>query len=237
MDTSLYVNFFIALLSITNPLGKVPLWLRAAQKTSGEVRWWLALLVAGTGGAVLILFLWAGKPLLVALGVDLASFRVGGGIVVLLVGIRMLNGELMEFNLDALDGRRGPLHDAKVRFGNVVVPMVVPMIAGPASISTAIVYGARTREVMDLTIMSAVIGAVTVLVLATLLVARRLEMLLGRLVLDVQTRLFGLLLAAIAMQMVLTGLGEAFPDLLQAEHAFQSETPLQDDIDRDQPAN
>lgn len=100
MDMALHLNFFVALLAISNPLDKVPLWRAAARDETSPVQWRLALLVVLTGGAILATFLVFGRPILAFFGIDLASFRVDGGIVVLLVGIRMLRGELVRLDYD-----------------------------------------------------------------------------------------------------------------------------------------
>ena len=135
MDWRLAINFLIASLAIINPLGKVPVWEEAAAGDQSGVRWRLALLVTLTGGAILHVFLLFGMPILNFFGIDLAGFRVGGGIVILLTGIQMLQGVAIQVDRDSDVEAQTQFALAKVRFRQIVVPMVVPFTAGPGSIS------------------------------------------------------------------------------------------------------
>jgi multiple antibiotic resistance protein len=93
LQWSMAVNFFIALLGIVNPLAKIPLWIKASKRENRGVRFQLAIMITLTGAIILLSFLWWGTNILVFFGIDLASFKIGGGIVILLLAIRMLDGK------------------------------------------------------------------------------------------------------------------------------------------------
>jgi multiple antibiotic resistance protein len=199
MDWSLISNFFIAMIAIVNPLGKVPLWLQASTGEEGSVRWRLAILVTLTAFVILLVSLLAGKPFLELFGVDLASFRVGGGVVILLLAIKMIGDTAVDIEADEDEEAEGSkFRQAQSRFKRVVVPMAMPILAGPGSISTAIVYSVRAEGLTDYLMMSGVLLVVMVVMLLTLLVSPQVQRLLGATVLDIQTRLFGLILTGIA---------------------------------------
>lgn len=210
MDWPLIKSFFIAMVAIVNPLGKVPLYVQASAGQMRQARWLLALLVTVTAFAILLLSLLAGKSFLGLFGVDLASFRVGGGIVILLTGLSMMRGSAVDVSAEeeAEDSAR---RQARSRFRKVVVPLAMPILAGPGSISTAIVYSARTDGLLDYLWLSGVLVVVMLVVLGTLLLSRRVQRLFGDTALDILTRVFGLILAGIAVQLMVEGLGEIFP--------------------------
>jgi multiple antibiotic resistance protein len=222
MDWTLASNFLIALLAIANPLGKVPVWVSLTEGESRSTRMWLALLVVATGVGILVGTVAVGRWLLNVLGIDLPSFRVGGGIVILLLGISMLHGKAVDAELGELD-EEDPFRRAKLRFRQVVVPMAVPMIAGPGSISTVIIYASRTTSWAERAVLAGVLLIVAVLTLAALLAGHRIQRWVGPTTLMVQTRLFGLLLTAIAAQLILEGLGEVFPRWIGPASEIQDE--------------
>jgi multiple antibiotic resistance protein len=216
MDIVLIRNFLLAMVAIVNPLGKIPVWIEASEGCSGPVRVRLALLVTGTAFALLLLFDF--------LGLDIAAFRVGGGIILLLIGIDMLRGQAVD--IDTRTGASGEdaLDQAKARFRDIVVPVAVPILAGPGSITTVLLFGIRAEEWSDRLVLGALLFAVMVVVLVLLLLGHSIQAMLGALVLNVQTRIWGLLLLAIAAQLILVGLGEAFPSWVD------SASPITDDL-------
>jgi multiple antibiotic resistance protein len=158
------------------------------------------------------------------LGLDVPSFRVGGGIIILLIGIDMLRGKAVDIDSSAQKSEDGALDQAKARFRDIVVPVAVPILAGPGSITTTLLFGIRADEWPDRLLLGGLLLGVMAIVLVLLLLGHRIQDLVGPLVLNVQTRIWGLLLTAIAAQMILVGLGESFPNWLDAA------SPLIDDV-------
>ena len=214
MQWALASNFLIAMLAIVNPLGKVPLWVVATAGERQAVLVRMALLTTGTGGIILALFLLFGQDILGLFGIDQAAFRVGGGIVVFATAFAMLRGEAIHVEHREADLPQAVGARAKVRFREVAVPLVFPMIAGPASISTAMIYGSQVNGWASYLPMLAALALALVLVMSAFLFSRRIQSWVGDTALSVFTRLFGLILAAIAAQLVLEGLGQAFPQWL-----------------------
>lgn len=219
LNTALLSSFLVAMLAIVNPVGKVPIWIDCSVDQDGAARRWLASLVAVTAGAILLVALWAGSFVLQAFSIDLPSFRVGGGIVILLTGLAMLRGEATDIERDEEDDQEQPaIERAKRRFRSILVPMAVPIIAGPGSITTVIAYANRIAEprysgegLATMLGMTGVLLVVMGIVFVTLLVAPWVKQTVGDVGLTVVTRLFGLVLVAIAVQLIAVGLGELFP--------------------------
>ena len=225
MNWPLATNFLIALMAIANPLVKVPLWIEASQHDRQQVRWRLALLVTLAGGLILWIFLLLGDQILTLFGIDLASFRIAGGIVILMIGISMLNGRAVNVELEDLDESQSPFVQAKLRFRQVIVPMVMPMIAGPGSITTVIIYGTRASTVLDYAMLTVVLAGVIGLIFVTLLSSQRVRDVTGTMAMDLLTRIFGLIVAAIAVQFILEGFAEVFPQWITPESAIHDELP------------
>jgi multiple antibiotic resistance protein len=213
MDWALIGSFFIAMLAISNPLNKIPLWVQGSADQDGPVRWRLALMVTGSALVILLVFLIGGQAFLNLFGIDLSSFKVGGGIVILLVGLDMLRGTVMQIHDDAPseEDRATTFGMARARFRQIAVPMAVPFTAGPGSISTAVVYSARASTTLEYLGLAVVLTVVMVIVFLVLLGAPQVERLVGDTVLNLQTRVFGLILAGIGVQLMAEGLGALFP--------------------------
>ncbi len=211
MDFALLINFVVAMLAIVNPVSKVPVWLEMAGDEDAPVRWRLALLVCATSAGVLILFAVGGRHILELFHVDLAAFRVAGGILIFMLAVQMIRGEMRGGIPSREKSADGPLSEAKLRFREILTPMVVPILVGPGSITTVVVYASRGRDWGDVAAMTAVILVVFAAIAVSLIYGGAVHRLLGDLGLEVMTRLLGLILAGIAMQFVLEGLGEVFP--------------------------
>lgn len=222
----LIINFAAAALAIMNPLGKLPVWTELTSDQSRQVRVRVALLSTATGLGLLLVFLLLGHPILAFLNIDVAAFRVAGGILVLLIAVQMVQGTATR--LDERDEQGDDVTQvAAQRFRKIVVPFAVPMLAGPGSITTVVIYGTRAQGIFEYAGLAAVVVMVYALILVVLTMAPRLERCLPAVVFTVTTRVFGLLLAGIAMQLVLEGLGEVFPSWLDG-----TGSPLVDDIVR-----
>jgi multiple antibiotic resistance protein len=224
MNWNLALNFLIAMLAIANPVGKIPFWVEAAGDEAQGVRWRLAVMVTGSGGLVLLASLLLGRQALELFGIDLAAFRVGGGLVLVTIGLQMIRGTIIEIEGGSDGDDEGSLIErARVRFRHIFVPMCFPLIAGPGSITTAIVYSSRIEELPTLLALSLSLAGVLLLILIALLVGHRVREWVGDIPLAVTTRVFGLLLVGIAAQHMLEGLGEVFPAWLQERSPIEEE--------------
>ncbi len=235
MKWGLITNFAIALLAIINPIGKIPLWLDASGDQQKDVQNRLAALIVFTAGIILLIFLLFGKDVLTFFNIDLASFKIGGGIVILQLGLSMLRGNAVNIEKEEFDEDTGLMERVKSRFRRVVIPMAVPMIAGPGSITTVIIYGSRAGTFTDYAALSGIVLIALASVYLILISGTTIKNYTGELPLMVITRLFGLILIAIAIQLMVEGLGEVFPSWLESNGSVP-QSQLQDDIQADSSA-
>lgn len=203
-----YTRFFIALFVILDPFAAVPIFLVLTKTYSARERGRIANISAVTVLLVLVLSALSGETILQTMGTSLASFRVGGGIVLLLMALAMLSGQTGSV-------RTTPEEEAEAENRNAiaVVPLAIPLMAGPGSISTAIIQMQRSdTEYHGLLVIFTII-LVCLLLWLVLRLATIIGKALGQIGLNIINRLFGLILAAIAVEIMANGLRVLFPVL------------------------
>ena len=203
----------IALLAIVNPVGAIPFFLHFTQNLSRQQRQRTIRVSSVTAFAVVSVSALAGLRIIEFFGISIASFQVGGGLLLLISSLNMLNAQQAESRgTDVGDGQ------AKADAGDsiAVVPLTIPLLTGPATISTMVIYAQKTRTVTELAVL---VGYGVVIGLATFVVfsaSGRIARVLGRTGINVMTRLMGLILAAMAVELLSDGLGALFPVLASA---------------------
>jgi multiple antibiotic resistance protein len=203
-----YTRFFIALLAVLDPLAAIPIFLTLTEAQSTADRRRTALITAVAVGALLIAAALVGESLLTAMGTSLAAFRVGGGIVVLMMAISMLMAQ------------PGPMRQtpeeaaaSASKEGIAVVPLGIPLLAGPGAISTVIIQMDRGSGIVHAALVLACVLAVAALCWLTLRYAEAIGRWIGPIGLNIAVRLFGLVLAAIAVEFIVNGLKLMLPVL------------------------
>ncbi|MFP4473127.1 MAG: MarC family protein [Candidatus Omnitrophota bacterium] len=222
MGLDIVLQFFAALFAIINPLGKIPIWAKLSGKEDESVRRPLTEMIVATAAAVLLVTLFFGKHILGVFGIDMASFRIGGGIVILLFGLAMLNGNLITINVEDTN-EENRFFRIKKRFHELAVPVATPLIAGPGAISTVLIYANQSQSFFDSLYLAAVVVLVMAGVMLVLMWSNKIQAFLGETTLEVATRIFGLILTAIAAQLIVEGLAEVFPQWIdQTSPLFHS---------------
>jgi len=203
-----YLRFAVTLTAVLDPFLAVPLFLALTANQSTRERVVLVRVVTITVFAVLAVAALLGDSILTLMGASLAAFRVGGGLVLLLMALAMLNAR-------AGDMRQTPADAAELEAGEVsgVVPLAVPLLAGPGAISTSIIAGEAGGAPHKLALVGCILIVCAVL-WWMLRGAHAVGERISKTGLNVATRLLGLLLAAIAIQTMSEGLRRLFPGLV-----------------------
>jgi len=201
-----YTRFLVALFVILDPFAAVPIFLALTKTYTRSERGHVANIAAITVLVVLVVTSLTGESLLHGMGTSLASFRVGGGIVLLLMALAMLNGQTGAV-------RTTPEEEAEAedRSAIAVVPLAIPLMAGPGSISSVIIQMHRGSGEYHALLVIACIVIVCLLLWLVLRMATTIGRALGQIGLNIINRLFGLILAAIAVEIMANGLKELFP--------------------------
>lgn len=203
-----YARFFTALLVILDPFAAVPFFLTMTQGYSVAERRRISFIAALAVAAVLIVTAFTGESILQLMGTSLASFRVGGGIVLILMAVAMLKAQP-----DQMRGTSTEAEEAASKTSIAVVPLAIPLLAGPGSISTVIIEVHRGSGVTHLLTVIGIIIAVVFMLWMVLRLAVPIGAWLGNIGLNILNRLFGLILIAIAVEIMASGLKQIFPAL------------------------
>ncbi len=200
----------VTLLAIVNPIGIVPFFIHFTQSLERRERQRTARVASFSAFVVIAVSALFGLKIIGFFGISLASFQTGGGILLLISAIQMLNAQPAETRPE--DVREG---HSKVSAGAsvAVVPLTIPLLTGPATISTMVIYADKTRQWWELAVLvgyGVVVGVVTWLVFSA---AGRIARALGTTGINIMTRLMGLILAAVAVELLADGLGQLFPIL------------------------
>jgi multiple antibiotic resistance protein len=203
-----YSRFFTALLVILNPFAVIPIFLSLTAGYSSGERQRAVTIAAVTVLAVLSLAAIFGDAMLAMLGTSLPSFRVGGGIVLLLMALSMLRAQP-----DSMRTTRAETAVAERSESVAVVPIAIPLLAGPGSISTVIIEMHRPGATSHILWVVLVLLLVSLVLWMVLRLATPIGKALGPIGLNILNRLFGLILSAIAVEIMANGLRELFPVL------------------------
>jgi multiple antibiotic resistance protein len=203
-----YSRFVIALFAIMTPFAAIPLFLNLTSGQSEKERARTASTAIATIAILLVTSAVLGETILRLIGTSLDSFRVGGGIVLLLVALSMLSAQVSSVQQTPDEVREAVRKDAVG-----VVPLGIPLLAGPGSISTVIIQMERSADYGHQALIVACILLVCALVWGVLALATVIGERLGQTGLNILNRIFGLLLAAIAAEIMAAGLRGLFPGL------------------------
>lgn len=203
-----YAQFFIGLLAIVNPVGIIPAFIGMTRHQTLQQRNASGLNAAVTVGIVLMVSLFMGEGLLSFFGISVDSFRVAGGILILLMALSMLHGGISTAKQTSEEA-----HDAEDKQNVAVVPLGIPLLAGPGAISTIIIYSHRGQGTTHLLLLMLVAFAIALLTWISLRSAPYIADRLGRTGLNIISRIMGLMLAAIGVEFIANGLKQLFPGL------------------------
>lgn len=203
-----YIKTFMAILVIVNPIGIAPVFLTLTEGQSEAAKKAVARLAVVVMSGVLVGSSLAGQHVLKFFGVGIPAFRTAGGILLLLTAISMLQARKPRT-------RHTPEEEeeAASKQSIAIVPLAIPLLAGPGAISTTILYGTQADTLLDFLVL---IGS-CVLVGGCTYVTMRLSATIGRILgktgINIVTRLFGILLAALGVEFITVGLAQLLPGL------------------------
>ena len=191
-----FLSALILLLLVLDPLGSLPIFIPIMNGVAPARRRWVALREVGIAFGVLFLFMFFGNAFLRVMRLSERSLEVAGGVILLMVAIRMIFSH--EGGVYGTPDGREPL----------IFPLAVPLLAGPSAMATVLLLASRqpdrvTSWVGALACAMAVSGAV-------LLLCEHIRRLLGDSVVSALEKLMGLVLTAIAVEMILAGLKRYF---------------------------
>lgn len=202
----------VALLAIVNPLAIVPFFIHYTHGFSRAQRRRTIVTASFTAFLVIATSALLGLQILEFFSISLASFQVGGGMLLLLSSMNMLNAQPAEAKAQTNEFEDGA-EKAAMGASIAVVPLTIPLLTGPATMSTVVIYAEKAQNFLQLGMLvgyGVVIGLATAVCFA---LANPIARVLGKTGINVMTRLMGLILAALAIEVMAGGLHKLFPVL------------------------
>lgn len=207
-------KIILAFMVLINPFGALSIFLDLTRYHSTRERRKVAQIATFSVFVVICLFTLSGNMLLKLLGISVGSFQVGGGILVFLIAISMMSGNdnpakpTLDTNSEEL------AHARRQKPGTIaVVPLAIPMMIGPGGISSVIIYTSTARGYQDTLSILAAGLIISLICYVTLMAAARISKFLGDTGLTILNRVMGMLLAAVSVEIIVSGLKALFPDL------------------------
>jgi MarC family membrane protein len=184
------------LLLLLDPLGNIPLLLSLLRGFSPSDRQRIVLRESAIAGAVLLIFVFVGDWLLAAMRLSEQALEISGGLILFMIALRMV------FPVGSNEDAGGDVDGDPL-----IVPLAIPMIAGPSALATVLLNARQTEHPTSLVLAIVIAVIINTLILLS---AGRLARLFGKAGLAAMERLMGLILTTIAVQMLISGVRVAF---------------------------
>ncbi|CAK4068868.1 YchE family NAAT transporter [Vibrio sp. MarTm2] len=207
-EIAIFLQFFLGLVAAVNPVGIMPVFVSLTGHMTQEEKHKTAVTANVAVAIILVVSLLAGQMLLDMFSISLDSFRVAGGLLLLSIAFSMMSGKLGE---DKQNKQEKSEYVSREQIG--VVPLAMPLMAGPGAISSTIVYGSRYPSMFDT---AGIIVTIVLFALSTWLLFRSAPLIvrfLGQTGINVITRIMGLILGALGIEFIANGLRNLFPGL------------------------
>jgi multiple antibiotic resistance protein len=205
MDLGTYALLaFGSLFAILSPFATVPAFLTITEHDAAADRLRMARRACLVAFAVLSAFSLLGSPLLESLRVSIPALQIAGGLVILRIAFEMLQGERRQLSPEES-------REARDKDDIAITPLAIPMLSGPGTITTGVVLGSQAETALHYAALIGSGAVIYAMTFALFWLAVRYSAFVGQIVIRVIGRIFGLLLAAIAIEFVLRGLREALP--------------------------
>lgn len=208
LDWADYLKIFVALLIIINPISALPLFVSMTAGNTEMEKKHIARTASLSVAVVLVVAALVGKPILALFGITIASFKVGGAILILLMAISMMHASPNRVKQTPEEAS-----EAAEKENIAVVPLAIPLLSGPGAISTTIVYATAHQSVVHVGIIVLCCLLVALTTWLALRLATPLSRWLGQTGVNIAIRLMGLLLAAVAVEILANGLVVLLPGL------------------------
>ena len=191
---------FTTLFIIIDPPGLAPLYIALTQGMSPAQRRAIGLRACLTAMVLMLVFLFLGEAVLGFVGISMPAFRIAGGVLLFITALDMLFERRQSRRKSNADDGNEPGHDPSV------FPLAIPLIVGPGAITTIILLAGQANGPADFAAIAAVMAFNLVIVFGFFLASTTIERILGKVGINVVTRVLGMLLAALAVQFILDGL-------------------------------
>ena len=202
-----YVRLLVGLLALINPLTILPIFLGLVQGRARQEKRHISMVASVTVLITLLCFTYLGGALLDLFAITIESFRIAGGILLLLTALEMMRAKA---------AARAGGEDTEVNVTSIgIVPLGIPLLAGPGAIVTTIVDATALSSIAHKIAVSLVVALVALIVYVVLRLSAKADKYLSPTAMTVFNRVMGIIIASIAIEFILNGLAAKFPVLTQ----------------------
>ncbi|ABL99900.1 YchE family NAAT transporter [Shewanella amazonensis] len=209
MDVTVYIKFFLGLVAIINPIGLLPVFVSLTSHQTEAERNHTGKIANLAVVIILLVTIVAGQHILNMFSISLSAFRIAGGTLIAIIALSMLQGKLGEVKRNQEEDRESSAMESVA-----VVPLALPLMAGPGAISSVIVFAAEHNSLIDLAGMFVTVLIFGALSFGLFRMASAIYRVLGKTGINVITRLMGLLMLSIGIEVMAAGFKGLFPNLL-----------------------
>lgn len=209
-NISIYLHFFAGLFAVINPIGMIPIFIGMTGFHSIQERNKINTIANIAAASILIVALSIGSTILNFFDISIESFRIAGGILIIIISMSMINGTLLD-NLIKKKNKNKVLY----RKDNIsIIPLAMPLIAGPGAISSTIIWSTHHTSWNN------IVGCIIVILLFSLLcwllfqVAPYCIKILGSTGINILTRIMGLLLMSLGIEFIIASMKIIFTKIL-----------------------
>ncbi|WP_178919155.1 YchE family NAAT transporter [Buchnera aphidicola] len=206
-DVSIYIKFFISLCALVNPIGMIPIFTTMTAHQSTLERKKTNLVSNFSAFLILLISLFLGDSILNIFGISVNSFRIAGGLLIMGIACSMINGKFTK--------NKRIKKDEKTTQENIsVVPLAMPLIAGPGAISSTIVWSTYYSTWLNLAGCTISIFLFSLVCWLCFRAAPCVVQILGKTGINIITRVMGLLLMALGIEFFSIGIKSIINELL-----------------------
>ncbi|WP_404948366.1 YchE family NAAT transporter [Shewanella sp. SR44-3] len=209
LDIMIYVKFFLGLLAIINPIGLLPVFVSLTSHQTEAERNHTGKVANFAVVVILLVTMLAGQHILNLFSISLSAFRIAGGTLIAIIAMSMLQGKLSEVKRNQEEDRESSAMESVA-----VVPLALPLMAGPGAISSVIVFAAGHNSLANFFGMFITIVLLGLVSFGLFRMAPVIFKYLGKTGINVITRLMGLLMLSLGIEVIAAGVKGLFPTLL-----------------------
>ncbi|WP_076536769.1 YchE family NAAT transporter [Shewanella sp. UCD-KL21] len=209
MDLMLYVKFFLGLIAIINPVGLLPVFVTLTSHQTEVERNHTGKVANFAVVIILLTTIFIGEHILNMFSISLSAFRIAGGSLIAIIAMSMLQGKLSQVKRNQEEDREASGMDSVA-----VVPLALPLMAGPGAISSVIVFSSTNNSLVDMIGMSITVIIFGLMSFGLFRMAPIIFKVLGTTGINVITRLMGLLMLSIGIEVIAAGIKGLFPTLM-----------------------
>ncbi|QIW16474.1 hypothetical protein A4G20_09075 [Pasteurellaceae bacterium RH1A] len=210
VNFAIYLQFFIGLFAIINPFGTLPIFYSMTAHQYEADRRRTSLITSLSIGVILLVSLYFGKLILDAFSLSLSSFRIAGGFLIVSIAMTMISGKLGEQKQNKEEKNT----DISEYENIAVVPLAMPIMAGPGAVGSTIVWGTQYHSLAHYLGFSLAIIIFALICYILFRYAAPLVKKLGKTGSNVVTRIMGLILMALGIEIIVIGVSQLFPGLV-----------------------